>query len=408
MGFLCSVSKKNGKSYDIFRNRIMFPVIDVKGDILAFGGRTIGDDPNESKYINSSDTPVFNKRRNLFALNFARNHSAEQMILCEGYMDVIALHGAGFANAVASCGTALTSDQARLMKRYTQSVIISYDADEAGQRAADKAFGLLGEAGLEARLLKVENAKDKAVSFWGKLLDIKKFGKEGFSRLLNRSRSRFEFKFSGILAKYDLSKPDETVKAAGEAADMLSTIWSEVERDVYARQVSAKLEIPFESLKADIRRKIEKRERAEKKEKNREVIRSTEGFGDRVNPDRLRHRGAAGAEEAIIGILAMYPELIPEAANGSLHLSAEDFVTEFNRRIYETMLNCGSDFDVGLLGEKFTEAEIARVVKNTVSRQGLTENGMAVIRQCTEKLRAGRAKETLSLEDLIASKRKKK
>ena len=152
VGFLCSVSKKNGKSYDIFRNRIMFPVIDVKGDILAFGGRTIGDDPNESKYINSSDTPVFNKRRNLFALNFARNHSAEQMILCEGYMDVIALHGAGFANAVASCGTALTSDQARLMKRYTQSVIISYDADEAGQRAADKAFGLLGEAGLEARL----------------------------------------------------------------------------------------------------------------------------------------------------------------------------------------------------------------------------------------------------------------
>jgi len=401
VGFLCSVSKKNGKSYDIFRNRIMFPVIDVKGDILAFGGRTIGDDPNESKYINSSDTPVFNKRRNLFALNFARNHSAEQMILCEGYMDVIALHGAGFANAVASCGTALTSDQARLMKRYTQSVIISYDADEAGQRAADKAFGLLGEAGLEARLLKVENAKDPDEY-------IKKFGKEGFARLLNRSRSRFDFKFSGFLSQYDLSKPDEVVKAAGEAADMLATIWSEVERDVYARQVAAKLEIPLESLKADIRRKIDKRERAEKKEKNREVIRTTAGFGDRVNPDRLRHRGEAGAEEAIIGILAMYPELIPEAANGSLHLSAEDFVTEFNRRVYETMLNCGSDFDVGLLGEQFTQEEISRVVKNTVSRQGLTENGMAVIRQCTEKLRAGRAKETLSLEELIASKRKKK
>ena len=188
-GFLCSVSKRNGNSYDIFRNRIMFPVIDVRGDIIAFGGRTIGKNPEEPKYINSSDTPVFNKRRNLFALNFAKNSCAEQIILCEGYMDVVSLHGAGFTNAVASCGTAITADQARLMRKYSKSAIISYDADEAGQRAADKAFALLGEAGLEARLLKVEDAKDPDEY-------IRKFGKDGFSRLLSRSRSRFDFKFS--------------------------------------------------------------------------------------------------------------------------------------------------------------------------------------------------------------------
>ena len=147
-GFLCSISKKNGKSYDIFRNRIMFPIIDVKGDIIAFGGRTLSNDKSEAKYINTNDTPVFNKRRNLFALNYAKNSCSDQMILCEGYMDVISLHGAGFTNAVASCGTAFTPDQARLMKKYTKSAIICFDADEAGQRNADKVFKLLGITGL--------------------------------------------------------------------------------------------------------------------------------------------------------------------------------------------------------------------------------------------------------------------
>lgn len=398
--FLCSISQKNGRSYDIFRNRIMFPVIDVKGDIVAFGGRTIGQDQNEAKYINSSDTPVFNKRRNLFALNFAKSECAEQLILCEGYMDVVALHGAGFTNAVASCGTALTPDQARLMKRYTKSVIISFDADEAGQRAADKAFGLLGDAGLETRLLKVEDAKDPDEY-------IKKFGKEGFSRLLNRSRSRFDFKFSGILAKYDITRPEERVKAASEAADFLSRIWSEVERDVYARQVADKLEIPLDSLKNDVKRKIAKRDKEEKKERNREVIRATEGYGDRVNPDRLKHLGAASAEDTVLGILTLYPELIPETVE-TVGLTEEDFVTAFNRRVYAKMIALGSGFDTALLGEEFTQEEISRIVQNTVSRQGLTQNGMTVIAECAAKLRQGRVRQSLSLEDLIASKRIKK
>ncbi len=398
--FLCSIIQKNGRTYDIFRHRIMFPVIDVKGDIIAFGGRTIGSDPNEAKYINSSDTPVFNKRRNLFALNFAKSECAEQLILCEGYMDVVALHGAGFTNAVASCGTALTPDQARLMKRYTKSVIISFDADEAGQRAADKAFGLLGDAGLETRLLKVENAKDPDEY-------IKKFGKEGFARLLNRSRSRFDFKFSGILAKYDIARPEERVKAASDAADFLSRIWSEVERDVYARQVADKLEIPIDSLKNDIKRKIAKREKDEKKEQTREVIRTTEGYGDRVNPDRMKHLGAAGAEDTILGILTLYPELIPEAMT-RVGLTEEDFVTAFNRRVYAKMAALGSGFDTALLGEDFTQEEISRIIKNTVSRQGLTQNGITVIEQCADKLRQERERQSLSLEELIASKRVKK
>ena len=399
-GFLCSISKKNGRSYDIFRNRIMFPIIDVKGDIIGFGGRTIGNDPNESKYINTNDTIAFNKRRNLFALNYAKNSCAEQMILCEGYMDVISLHAAGFTNAVASCGTAFTPDQARLMKRYTKSVLICFDADEAGQRNADKVFKLLSEVGLEAKLLKVENAKDPDEY-------IQKFGKDGFSMLMNKSRSRFDFKFSGILSKYDLENLDDRIKAADEFAELLSGTWSEVERDVYSRQIADKLSISLESFKNDVKRKINKRAKSEKNEFNRNVVLTTEGYGDRINPDRIRNQGAAGAEDAILGILAIYPELIPEAIS-KLNISADDFVTEFNKRVFEKMAELGSDFDLGLLGEAFEQDEISRIVKNSVSRQSLTENNIKVVSDCLTRLRSIKQKENLSLEELIASKRVKK
>ena len=398
-GFLCSISKKNGRSYDIFRNRIMFPIIDVKGDIIAFGGRTLSNDKAEAKYINTNDTPVFNKRRNLFALNYAKNSCSEQMILCEGYMDVISLHGAGFTNAVASCGTAFTPDQARLMKKYTKSVIICFDADEAGQRNADKVFKLLSEVGLEAKLLKVENAKDPD-EFIGK------FGKEAFNRLLNRSRSRFDFKFSSIIAKYNINDVGDKVKAASELSDLLSVGWSEVERDVYSRQVAKQLDISLESFKADIKRKMSKNEKADKKDFGRNVMLSTEGYGDRVNPDRIRNQSAAGAEDAILGILATYPELIPKAKDKAA-LTVDDFVTEFNRRVYSKMSELGNGFDIGLIGDDFSQEEISRIVRNSVSRQSLTDNGEKVLYECIERLKALKKKESQSLEDLIASKRNK-
>ena len=399
-GFLCSISKKNGRSYDIFRNRIMFPIIDVKGDIIAFGGRTLSTDKSEAKYINTNDTPVFNKRRNLFALNYAKNSCSEQMILCEGYMDVISLHGAGFTNAVASCGTAFTPDQARLMKKYTKNAIICFDADEAGQRNADKVFRLLSEVGLEAKLLKVENAKDPD-EFIGK------FGKEAFTRLLNRSRSRFEFKLSAILAKYNLNDITDKVKAAAELSDLLSSGWSEVERDVYARQIAKQLDISLESFTADIKRKMTKIEKAEKKGFTRNVMMTTEGYGDRVNPDRLTSKGAAGAEDAIIGILATFPEMIPKVTE-KYSLVSDNFVTEFNRRVFEKMLALGDEFDIGLLGEEFSQDEISRIVRNSVSRQSLTDNGEKVLSECIERLKTLKLKEGQSLEDLIASKRNKK
>ncbi len=159
VGFLCGKSQKTGRSYDYFRDRVIFPIIDTSGNVVAFGGR-IMDSSSKNKYLNTSDTPAFKKSRNLFALNFAKKHCEENMLLCEGYMDVIALHAAGFENAVATLGTAITSEQARIFAKYTKKVIICYDADNAGQTATMKAMRLLGEVGVEVRVLKILGAKD--------------------------------------------------------------------------------------------------------------------------------------------------------------------------------------------------------------------------------------------------------
>ena len=158
--YLCARSQKNGRVYDLFRNRVMFPIIDTSGNVVAFGGRVMDD--SKPKYLNSSDTPAFKKSRHLFALNYAKNCCSERVILCEGYMDVIALHAAGFENAVATLGTAITADHARILSKYTQRVVISYDADEAGQNAANKAMRMLGEVGMDVRVLNLSGAKDPA------------------------------------------------------------------------------------------------------------------------------------------------------------------------------------------------------------------------------------------------------
>lgn len=248
-GFLSRKSEKNNKMYDLFRGRIIFPIIDVSGNVVAFGGRIIGD--GMPKYLNSSDTPAFKKSRNLFALNYAKKNCAENIILCEGYMDVIALHEAGFTSAVATLGTAITAEQARIIKKYTNKVIISYDSDEAGQRAANKAFNLLGEAGLDVSILRMADAKDPDEY-------IKKYGSAKFKSLLDNSVSRFDFEFSNILAKYNISVTEEKIKAAKDTVDYISNVYSTVERELYINKAAEKLGLSFESIKNDVQFKIQR------------------------------------------------------------------------------------------------------------------------------------------------------
>ena len=400
--FLCGISQKTGRPYDYFRNRVMFPIIDSAGDVIAFGGRVMDD--SLPKYLNTSDTPAFRKSRNLFALNFAKKHCAETMILCEGYMDVIALHGAGFENAVATLGTALTSEQARIMKRYTKKVIISYDADDAGQRAADRAFGILGEVGLETRLLRVEGAKDPDEY-------IKKFGADRFRKLLEGSRTRFDFQLEGVLKRNNIAENEGKLKAAAEVTSVIAAYPSEVERDVYIGQASAALSVPKESLKNDVNRAKKSREKRENREAEEKIMRETRGFGDRINPEKVTFHRGARAEEILLGILLLYPEMLSLLEKEETGLVPEDLVTDFNRRVLAKLLALKAEdvpISLSLFAEDFSPDEMGKIAKYQLDREKLSDNGEDVAADCIRIIKEEKTKQTTSLEDLIASKRQKK
>lgn len=383
-GFLCGRSKKTGAPFDYFRNRIMFPIIDVSGNVIAFGGRVMDD--SMPKYLNSSDTPVFKKSRNLFALNFARTSCAEEMILCEGYMDVIAMHAAGFTNAVATLGTALTPEQARIMARYTKRVLISYDSDAAGQKAANRAIGILGEVGLDVRVLRIEGAKDPDEF-------IKKYGADKFRLQLSGSFSKFDFNMDGILSRHNIAIPDEKIKACAELTDLAAGIYSSAEREVYIAAAAKKLDISAESIRADVERKLRKKRSEYKREQAQKIVRQSAGYGDRVNPDFAKNVAAAKAEEAVLGMLLLFPEHRKAVRTGKVALTAADFFTEFGRRVFEAIEENDRDgsFAPSVLGQIFTPEEEGRITRMQLSRSALSDNGAAVFAENAAALRRERA-----------------
>lgn len=409
-GFLCGISKKTGRPYDYFRNRVIFPIIDVTGNVVAFGGRVM--DGSEPKYLNTSDTPAFKKSRNLFALNYAKGKCADRMILCEGYMDVIALHANGFENAVATLGTAITPEQARIMAKYTKQVIISYDSDTAGQRAASKAIKLLGEVGLDVRVLSLTGAKDPDEFF--KLNGAN--AKERFKRLLDNSSAPFAYKMERILAGHDISITDERIKAAAHLCGIIAEIHSESEREVYIGVVSEKLSISRDSLRNDVKRIMRRFDRGQKREEFKSIVNRTSGYGDRVNTDTVRSTGAVSAEENILGILLLYPENIAAVKNGKIKLEAEDFFSEFNRRVFEASLSASDGtgkFDFSMLNESFDPDEMGRITSMIVRRRQLTDNGTELLHGMINRLRdekkrgSASANDVDAIENILESQRRK-
>ena len=395
-GFLCGKSEK-GRYYDAFRNRIMFPIIDVSGNVIAFGGRVMDD--SRPKYKNSSDTPVFKKSRNLFALNFARHNCQEQIILCEGYMDVIALHSAGFENAVATLGTAITSEQARIMSRYTKKVIISYDSDEAGQKAAMRAVKLLSEVGLDVTILKVNGAKDPDEY-------IKKFGADKFRQLLSQSKSKFDYNLDAILAKYDINLQADKVKALAESERLISETYSSAERDLYIQTVSKLFGVESKSVKNDVEKMISKAERQWKKDESSRVKQETIGYTDKVNPDFAKAPAVARNEENLLGLLLMYPEHRKTVFEKGL-VGADDFITDLNKRIFSYLEKAyfeqeDSHFDID---DNFTTDERGRMARMKSVRMELSENGDKVLRDSIDNLKKSVSKKqnekNSSMEDLL-------
>ena len=245
-----AVSNDKGRIYNRFRNRVMFPIIDVRGSVIGFGGRVMDD--SKPKYLNSPEGLVYNKSRNLFALNIAKKSKLGRIILTEGYMDTIALHQAGFDNAVASLGTALTPDHALLLSRYTKEAVIAYDGDGAGVAAAHRAIPILEKAGLKVRVLRMRGAKDPDEF-------IKAYGKDAFAKLLDESENHIEYRLEQLKAKFDLTDDAQRVEFLHEVTGLIASLPNAVEREVYGGRAAQAAGISAQALSQEVQKELRRR-----------------------------------------------------------------------------------------------------------------------------------------------------
>lgn len=375
-----------GYLFDRFSDRVMFPIMDLRGNVIAFGGRIMSD--MKPKYLNTSDTPAFNKSRNLFALQFAKNKANGQLILVEGYMDVIALHQAGFENAVATLGTALTQEQATVIKRYCDEVIICYDADDAGQKATSRAISILRPTGLHIKILTVPSGKDPDEF-------IKSYGEQGparFRMLLEKSGNDADFRLRKLREKYNTDITEQRVEFLTEAAKLISSFDNSIEQDIYISRLAGELEVEKNAIKQQVMRYRKKNSREYIKREQREIQNNLSARNDRINTEKAYNLRAANAEEALIALL-MYN---PDAAQSVFkRLLPEKFITSFNRKVYETIkkrADAGFDFSITDISGEFSNDEMSRITKLLASHPRETDpvsaanDYIAVLEDEAEKL----------------------
>lgn len=349
-------SDKNGRAnyYDNFRNRVMFPIIDLRGNVIAFGGRVMDD--SKPKYINTSDTLVYKKSNGVFGLNLAKNANDNKLILVEGYMDVIALHQAGFTNAIACLGTAFTSEQANLLSRYADEVIICYDNDGAGRTATARALGVLNKTGLKLRVVQMTGGKDADEI-------IRTHGKERFADMLKGAASTTEYKLLEARAKYDLSTDDGKVEFLVAASQILASCGT-IERDIYSTRLSNELGVSADSIMGQIKFAETKLKRIEETKKRQETeVMLAKSFEDKNNPERASNIKAARAEETLIASFMRNPDFYKKLKE---QISPDDFVTSFNRRIMKSLVNTlenGIEPNLSVFSSDFTPEEMDSVTR---------------------------------------------
>ena len=340
--------RKNGNGiYDRFVNRVMFPIIDLRRNVIAFGGRIMTDE--KPKYLNTSDTPVFKKSENLFSLNNAKSSGTRTLILCEGYMDVIALNQAGFTNAVATLGTALTNEQAVLMKRYADEVIICYDADGAGQKATARAIDILRNAGLPIKILTVPSGKDPDEFIRSKGEN----GPAAFKLLIEKCGNDIEYRLMKLKENYNLNTTDGKVAFLNEAVKIVATIESPIERDVFASKLCAELEIDKNAFLEQIS-KVKRRDRRENiKKETRQIQAELNGQSDKINREHYKKPRSSSAEEALLVYLINNPDyansiserVTPDKFSNSLIKRYYEYVLSKIKSGYEPLTSVSSDFN---------------------------------------------------------------
>ena len=350
----------HGSMFDIFHHRVIVPIIDIRGNVIGFGGRILDD--SKPKYINTSDTLVFKKTNNLFGLNFAKS-TGKKLILCEGYMDVIALHQAGFTNAVAALGTSFTADHARLLSRYADEVTLIFDSDAAGQKGAQRAIGLIRETGVDIRVIAVPNGKDPDEF-------IRTNGAERFKLLLDRAANDVEYRLMQIGLKYDLGSADGKAGYLREAAELLASLSNSIERDVYAGKLSQEFSVSKEAILSQIKDLVSRRQKRQKSRQLSQIVRHSEETVKRVNPEAEKHPRAVNAEEAILGTLLLHPDCILPI---SREIPPDLFVTPFNRELYVRLVERqkkGLLIELAFLAADYDEEKMAYITRMVHEAQG--------------------------------------
>lgn len=390
------VGEKNGRIYDRFRNRLMFPIIDVRGNVIGFGGRVLDD--SKPKYLNSNETIIFNKRKNLFGMNFAKKTKMPYIILVEGNVDVVTLHQYGFDNAVASLGTSLTEEQVTLLSRYTEEVVLTYDGDEAGQRAAKRAIPMLEKAGIKVRVLQMEGAKDPDEF-------LHKFGADKFRMLVEDSSGRVEYQLRNIQSKYDLNDDDQRIAFIHEAAELISTLPSAAQREVYGARIAQIGKVTEETVKMEIGKAFKRRMAREKKQQEKQDLTPSRTLQPKAKTIRYDNMKSAMSEECIIAFAMRDPTLLDTCAG----LTGTEFSVPLFGRVFDQLVQRHSQgLEVGLaVLADLTPEEMSHIA--AVIQRHQSPPGEKAFADCVRTIKSfSRVKKISSDDDLLAFRNKLK
>lgn len=383
------LARKGQKGYyDNFRNRVMTPIIDVRGNVIAFGGRVLDD--SKPKYINTGDTLVYKKTNELFALNFAKDSKEDALILCEGYMDVIAMHQAGFTNAVAGCGTALTTEQVRLISRYAKEVILTYDADEAGQKALQKAMTLFDQTDVKVRIPALVGGKDPDEI-------IRTYGRDKFKGMLEGASNETEFRLLALRRQYNLATTQGKIDFIGGALQILSTL-PPVEQDLYVSRLSEELGVERQNMKVQLQDLVARQgNRREKREFNRivqENMRKTarETMATDASLRKLR------AEDRLISLLLRYPDCSRLCKDFDPQWLTPGFAQRVFTLILQRLEN-GDGTELMDLRDRLTDDEMGRL-SGIIARGGESADAKQEFSDCLQTIRAEQQKKQESAAEL--------
>ncbi|MBE6879620.1 MAG: DNA primase [Ruminococcaceae bacterium] len=348
-------SQRNNNTYDFFRYRVMFPFFDLRGNIVGFSGRVIGGDDTR-KYLNTKATPVYNKSTYLYSMNHAKNSGKTNLIMCEGNLDVIAMHQAGFTNAVATCGTAITDSHARVIANQNfKEVTLAYDSDDAGKKATARAINILDKVGINAKILQIKGAKDPDEF-------IKKFGSDAFALQIDKASPAMEYELDKIKATSDITNPQGKADFLKKCVAFISTVHSSIDRAVYIADVSAYSDINRATIETAVAQAIKKQNNAREKEYRQEIV-SGYPKKDKVNPEASKYPVEVQAERGIIAYLFHSPDFKKKICE---KITPDDFPTEFNRRLFMELcilIDGGENTNLAVLGESHEPEEISAIAK---------------------------------------------